>query len=104
MILDFFYDVFLENATPIAVVYKYESVSYGFWNDRIKYWLSKLEGFEIRNGDVVALIGDFTPTTIALLFALIENRNIIVPFDVQQANKIDKKTAIAGVSKTITIA
>jgi acyl-coenzyme A synthetase/AMP-(fatty) acid ligase len=103
MILDFFYDVFLENATQIAVVYKNESVSYGFLNDRIKYWLSKLEGFEIRNGDVVALIGDFTPTTIALLFALIENRNIIVPFDVQQANKIDKKKTIAGVSKTITI-
>lgn len=44
----------------------------------------KSEDFLIKNkvssGQLVALVGDFTPNTIALLLSLIKNKNVVVPF------------------------
>ena len=103
MKLDFFFDVFLENANKTAVVYKNNAVTYNLLLNQIKHWTSKLKSFGIETSDVVALIGDFTPATISLFFALIENRNIIVPFDVQQIRSLEKKKQLAGVSKILIV-
>lgn len=103
MRLDFFYNVFLENANENAVVYKDWIIDYRLLFDKIQKLTSDLQNNNVNKGDVVALIGDFTPCTIAVLFALIENQNIIVPFDIHQIQSIEKKKQIAGVTKIITI-
>lgn len=57
----------------------------------------------IQGGEVVALIGDFTPNTIALMFALIQNKNIIVPFNYNFKESEFIKLDIAQVQKIITV-
>lgn len=60
------------------------------WGDKIFTYGDLLNLIEISDhflsennvhpGQLVALVGDFTPNTISLLLSLIENKNIIVPF------------------------
>ena len=57
----------------------------------------------IQGGEVVALIGDFTPNTIALMFALIQNKNIIVPFNYNFKESELIKLEIAQVQRIITV-
>ena len=77
MNIDFLIDNFKKFSGNECIVWKSETLTY-------KDLLTLLEGassFVIRNGiskgSVVALNGDFTPNSIALLFALILNDNII---------------------------
>ena len=103
MELDFFYDVFLEKKDETAVIYKDLSITYDLLYDEIIKISLDLKTYKIEKGDVVALIGDFTPKTIAVLFSLIGNQNIIVPFDIHQVKSLEKKKQIAGITKTIQI-
>ncbi len=57
----------------------------------------------VNEGEVVSLIGDFTPNTIALMFALIQNNNIIVPFNSTIKDSEQVKFDIACVQKTILV-
>lgn len=103
MLTHFFFDVF--NAAPeqTALVYKNHSILYKNLVERFDHYQKFLKNKEIPKGEVVALIGDFTPNCIALLFALIENRNIIVPFDYSQIDKIEDKIQICGASHILTV-
>ncbi|MFA7450089.1 MAG: fatty acid--CoA ligase family protein [Bacteroidales bacterium] len=103
MELDFFYDVFLEKKDETAVIYKDLSITYDLLYDEIIKISLDLKTYKIEKGDVVALIGDFTPKTIAVLFSLIGNQNIIVPFDIHQVKSLEKKKQIAGITKTILV-
>lgn len=103
MKLDFFYDVFSEHSTKSAIIYQELNTNYDVLSKLILQWKTKFPEWNILKGDVVAIVGDFTPNTIAILFALIENNNIIVPFDFLQRDKIEKKMQIAGVSKVIMV-
>lgn len=57
----------------------------------------------IQSGDVVALNGDFTPNTIALLLALIQNSNIIAPFSPGENHIDSAKYGIAEIEKEIRV-
>jgi len=57
----------------------------------------------IKSGEVVSLKSDFTPNTIALLFALINNKNIIVPFNSSIKDSEYIKYEIADVEKEIFV-
>ena len=83
------------------------------WNDKfysynelfVKYneALEFIHQKGVKEGEVVSLIGDFTPNTIALMFALIQNNNIIVPFNSTIKNSEYVKMDIACVQKTILV-
>lgn len=103
MVTDFFYTIFNENLLKTAIVYKTEKISYLDLIQKISNWKSTLSTKRIAPGDIVALNGDFTPNAISLLFALIENRNIIVPFDYRQKIKSEKKMEISCVNKSISV-
>lgn len=62
-----------------AIVWHGQSFSYGWLRGTIDEWQSRLVEIGIKPGQVVALDGDYSPLVCALLLALIENRNIIVP-------------------------
>lgn len=57
----------------------------------------------INSGEVVSLTSDFTPNTIALIFALIENKNIIVPFNYSIKETELSKFDIAKVQRRIRV-
>ena len=65
--------------------------------------LDFIHGHGINAGEVISLTGDFTPNTIALLFALIENKNIIVPFNYTMKTTEHVKFEISAVQKSIVV-
>jgi long-chain acyl-CoA synthetase len=103
MNIDFLIDNFKKFSGNECIVWKSETLTY-------KDLLTLLEGassFVTRNGiskgSVVALNGDFTPNSIALLFALILNDNIIVPFTKQEKESIGVKLEIAQAEFIINV-
>lgn len=83
------------------------------WNDiyftyneliiKYNFAIEFLSKHEIKQGEVVSLKGDFTPNTIALIFALIKNNNIIVPFNCNIGEFETVKLEIACVQKAISV-
>jgi len=103
MVTDFFNAVFKENLSKTAIIYKDESITYHTLIQKILYWKSKLPFERIEPGNIIALHGDFTPNSISLLFALIENQNIIVPFDYSQIMMNENKMNIGCVTTSIIV-
>ncbi len=97
-----FYSVFSSAGQDCALVYKDNEITYAALLANISAWRLELESYEIVRGQVVGLSGDFTPNIIAILFALIENGNIIVPFDYQQSRNNFEKYGIAHVQHLIS--
>lgn len=71
----------------------YQKISEG-----IAAWLDHFPGMNIHPGDVVSVVGRFSPGSIALLLALLENRNIVVPLDDETQEDIEKRHGIAQVT------
>ena len=80
MALDFFRNAFEENHSKTAVVWCGSSYSYKWVLEHWKYLVEELEENGVKTGDIVAVVGDYSPYYIALLFSLIELQTIIVPF------------------------
>jgi len=62
-----------------AIVWLDQPFSYEYILASWYSWKERLEKEEIQAGEIVALEGDYSPNACALLLALIENNNIIVP-------------------------
>lgn len=100
-------DVIIQNfnryAALPAIIWNDRIVSYNDLVNKYKEALSFINERGIKKGDVVSLTGDFTPNTIALMFALIANNNIIVPFNYSTKETELVKYQIAGVQKEIFV-
>jgi len=82
MHIDFILKEFEEHKNETAIVWKDKTYTYNSLLENYFHRKQKLtDEYKVLNGSVVALEGDFTPNTIALLLALIENNNIIVPLN-----------------------
>ena len=77
--IEFMLSRFRENKDDEAIVWNEESYSYKWLNDRIVYFELYLKENNIQPGKVVAILGDFTPNSVALFLALVGNNSIIVP-------------------------
>jgi acyl-coenzyme A synthetase/AMP-(fatty) acid ligase len=84
-----------------AIVWKDEVYTYSFILERMNYWRSKLDF--IFSDKVVGVESDFSPETIAILFILIEKNTIIVPLDINHADKNSKKIEIAQIDILIKV-
>lgn len=62
-----------------ALVWLGERISYRQLLTKVHEWVAQLEKHEIAAGESVALIGDYSPHTVALLIALTLNCNIAIP-------------------------
>jgi long-chain acyl-CoA synthetase len=103
MFLESFYEVFESVKSDCALIHKDDQVTYAQFVKNIKFWHERIEAEGIPVGQVVGLRGDFTPNSMAILFALIENQNIIVPFDYQQSTNHTDKYQIAKVQTLISV-
>ena len=79
MYIDFLFDVFNEFENADSIICKGTKHSYKSVTNNIKKAQSLIDSHQIQPGTVVAVIGDFSPNSIALLLALIEKACIIVP-------------------------
>ena len=81
MSIDFLIERFKTNAQQPAIIWKDTTLTYAELLSKYFDAIRFIEENAILKGEVVSLNGDFTPNTIALLLALIQNENIIVPFN-----------------------
>lgn len=79
MFIDFLLDVFRENPDRDAVVWNDRIFSYGWLAARISYWSEFIARERIHRGTVAAIEADFSPNSIALMLALIQQGCILVP-------------------------
>ena len=79
MFIDFFLERFAEEGEKNAIVWQDQVYDYPHLLARIAHWRQRLADENIRPGTVTVLEGDFSPETVALLLALIEQACIIVP-------------------------
>lgn len=101
--IDFLLDKFGENLAHPAIIWQDTTIDYKALLEKYKQASRFLSENNIKTGEVVALVGDFTPNTIALLLALIGNRNIVVPFNYPIKESENIKFEIAEVEKKIIV-
>lgn len=98
-----FINRFKEQHDQEAIIWNNKVLTYGDLLQKYQEAQEFIQNAHISSGEVIALNGDFTPNSIALLLALIANRNIIVPFTspVKEADRI--KYDIAMITKEIVV-
>ena len=79
MSINFFINRFNENPDSDAIIWKDKCYNYRWLIDNINKCQKLVDSNHISKGTVVALEGDFSPNSIALLLALIDKECIIVP-------------------------
>ncbi len=101
MITNYFYDIFNQNLDKTAIVFNNKEY---YFKDLIKN-ISKYKSLitDIPKGATVAVFGDFSFNSISILFALIDNENIIVPLDYSHKDKSEHKLDIAFVNNVVLV-
>ncbi len=79
MFIDFMLNVFKENLQSEAIVWQDQIYRYEWLLARYEYWRGVIEAEKIQKGSVVILEADFSPNSISLFLALIEQGCILVP-------------------------
>ena len=90
MYLDFLFDVFNEFENSDSIIWMDTKHSYKSLIKNIEKSQLLIDSHQIQPGTVVAVIGEFSPNSIALLLALIEKACIIVPLT-NTSNKNENK-------------
>ena len=65
--------------------------------------VSRLDVYKVQPGTVVALEGDFTAATVAMLFSLFKRGCIVAPFSIGEDAQIEEKVNIAQIEAIIKI-
>ncbi len=100
--MNWFIEKIKEGGDRTAVIFKEQEYSYGALYGRICEDCKRVcETF--RKGAVVAVVSDYSFESIALFFALHENRNIIVPITTKVQAEIDDRIAAAGCDYYVTM-
>ena len=95
MNIDFFLNVFHENFSGDAIIWKNHAYSYEWLTKRINYWEDILTNTTIKPGEVIIIEGDFSPNSIALFLVLIKNNLILVPLTKSVKHNRDEFIRIA---------
>lgn len=91
-------------ASPAApAIWDGGEVSYGELVDRVLTWRERLRDRGIGRGSVVALDGDYSLDACAAIFALFEERSIVVPITPASRAEMSTLMTIAGAEHVITI-
>ena len=103
MHIDYFLNSFKSHPDNTAIIWHERSYSYYWLLGKIKYFQEYLRTNSISAGMVVGIQGDFSPNCIALMMALIENANIIVPFADAAPSGLEKKQNIAQIEALFSL-
>jgi len=97
MYIDFLFDVFNEFENGDSIIWKGKKQNYRSLIKNIEKFQLLIDSHQIQPGTPVAVIGDFSPNSIALLLALIEKACIIVPLTNTSNKNVNKLFHIAQV-------
>lgn len=103
MHIDFLLERFLDKGDTPAIIWQEGIFSYQQLLEQYKRNVESLKLQQVKAGDVVSLEGDFTPQTISMLLALINQECIIVPFNTPIKEAELQKFTIARVQKRIIV-
>ncbi|KPA09963.1 o-succinylbenzoate--CoA ligase [Candidatus Magnetomorum sp. HK-1] len=78
---------FSEYKNKTALIKGEQAISYFELLERIAYWNDYIIKNNIKKGEVVALVGDFSTETIALFFTLLNHKCILVPLSNKTVEK-----------------
>lgn len=87
-----------------AVVWRGQSYSYAWLCRAIEEWSGRFDEWGLAPGDVTALEGDYSPQSCALLLALFNRRQIVVPLTAASAAHRAEYLEIAQVRTVISLA
>jgi long-chain acyl-CoA synthetase len=91
-------------ATRPAMWFRGSEVTYARFGELIAEWRARFGELGIREGSVVGVLGDYSPKTCALFFALMQQRAVIVPFTRSIRAEIARFIEIAGVEVLVSVA
>ena len=103
MYTDYFLKMFDKNSEEDAIIWQGRNYSYQWLVNSIDKYINIVDSHKIRNGSIVALEGDFSPCSISLLFALIEQACIIVPLTHSSLERKKKILSIAQVEYVLKV-
>ena len=86
-----------------AIVWRNRPFAYSQILEKIAFWGEKLNTDRVSAGEVVALEGDYSPNTCALLMALINQKNIVVPLTAIVGGHRDEFIETAEVQVVISL-
>lgn len=101
--LDWLKEVFSQHADATALCWDEREISYAALLHRLSYWDASLEAMNVLSGEVVALEGDFTPETIALMLSLVSRGCIIVPHNIANTQERVYRFETAAVERWFSV-
>ncbi len=102
MIINAFVERFSDNK-DMAICYKNNNYSYQWLYEKILEYIEILETNNIKQGAVVELSSDYSPCGIAMLFALLKLRCVVMPLVTKVVAKREEYRSVAEVEHSITI-
>lgn len=103
MFTDFLQQAFERNADRDAIVWNDQPYSYRWLLDAFSRAVGYLDDEGIERGSVVAIEADFSPQAVAVLLALIDRGNVIVPLTSSVEEKKPEFRDIAEVQHSISV-
>ncbi|MEJ2446178.1 MAG: AMP-binding protein, partial [Exilibacterium sp.] len=88
----------------IAFIDRYGTVTYRQFLEKVNHWLNRFRTLKIKPGQVVALVGDCSPESAALLVALMLNGNTALPLATETRHQHSKWLQLSGAAAVIKIA
>ncbi len=95
MVIDFLLNTFKENKDNEAIVWHDQIYNYNWLLERVHYWQDLINSQNVRAGEVAIIEADFSPNSIALFLALVDQGCIIVPMTSSVADKKQEFITIA---------
>lgn len=86
MYIDFLLEVFEDNSDDIAFVFREKEYTYKWLLERFEYYKNEIVVNGILSGAVVSIRSEYKPESIALMLALIDNGNCLVPISLEVVN------------------
>lgn len=101
--IEFILDVWKSNPDRDAVVWRDRVYDYATLLTLFEGWKERLPKLGVRQGSVVVLDADFSPNAVALFFALVHQRCVLVPLSTASVNQRSEFIEIAGAEVVISI-
>lgn len=99
-------DTFIENLSDggdsTAIIFNEKEYSYSSLYQKIVEYYGKIKEL-FKQGEVIAVLSDYSFDSIALFFALYENKNIIVPITTKIKSEIINRLKVCNCKYCITI-
>ncbi|MDB5407847.1 MAG: AMP-dependent synthetase and ligase [Rhodospirillales bacterium] len=89
-------DRFATAPERVAFTHEGRAVTYGAVVDRVGHFSDRLARHGIGVGQTVAVLGDYSPEVVCLIFALAQNGNIIIPLTRDSVIEQSAALAISG--------